>query len=255
MGNRILVTNIQRMCFQDGPGIRTTVFLKGCSLHCPWCSNPENISFSAEPYIKDGRKGIYGKSYDCETLLKEVLKDNIFWGAEGGITFSGGEALMQAENLRPILAALKREYVNIAVETALFVPKENIFWVLDYIDSFLVDLKILEPGICSEVLGGKVGTYLNNLDILYSRGKLRCIRIPCCKEYTMTAANMALIMKLLRQYNEIPVQIFSIHDLGEKKYETLGRKMWKAEKVTEEELKEFCEKLSQQGNKVEIIKI
>lgn len=255
MSSKIVVTNIQRMCFHDGPGIRTTVFLKGCSLHCPWCSNPENISFSAEPYMKDGKQGIYGKSYECETILAEVLKDREFWGTEGGVTFSGGEALMQAGNLRPILEKLKKENINIAVETALFVPKENVFLVLDYIDYFIVDLKILKPDICNDILGGKIQNYLDNLDTLYQRSKLGCIRIPCCREYTMTDENIVLIMKLLQKYKDIPIQIFSIHDLGEKKYESLSMAMWKAEKVTDEELKIFCDKLLKQGNKAEIIKI
>lgn len=62
MENRLLISNIQRFCLHDGPGIRTTVFLKGCSLHCPWCSNPENISFTIQKYSKGGVEGNYGKS-------------------------------------------------------------------------------------------------------------------------------------------------------------------------------------------------
>ena len=60
---KVIVTNIQRFCLHDGPGIRTTVFFKGCNLKCPWCSNPENLSFEIEEYNNDGIKGIYGKEY------------------------------------------------------------------------------------------------------------------------------------------------------------------------------------------------
>ena len=68
-----IITNIQRFCLQDGPGIRTVVFFKGCNLNCPWCSNPENISFEIEKSIDN--KIIYGKEYSVEELYKEIVKD------------------------------------------------------------------------------------------------------------------------------------------------------------------------------------
>ena len=74
----ILLTNIQRFSLHDGPGIRTTVFLKGCSLRCPWCSNPENLKPHPEKYMKDGIDGIYGKYYSASELVKECLKDKNF---------------------------------------------------------------------------------------------------------------------------------------------------------------------------------
>ena len=136
----LVVTNIQRMCFHDGPGIRTTVFTKGCSVHCPWCSNPENISFEPEIYEKDGIQGIYGREYTAAELEYILLKDRDFWGEDGGVTFSGGEALMQAEALADILIRLKELRVHIALETALFVQGENLQRVLPYIDYVIADL-------------------------------------------------------------------------------------------------------------------
>ena len=65
----MIVTNIQRFSLHDGPGIRTTVFLKGCSLCCPWCSNPENISFEMESYVKNGKTGIYGREYSNDEIF------------------------------------------------------------------------------------------------------------------------------------------------------------------------------------------
>ena len=84
-----LITNIQRMCMNDGPGIRTTVFLKGCNLHCPWCANPENIRFISEEYEKNGIKGVYGKSYSLDEVYQNILKDIGFWEKEGGDLFRG----------------------------------------------------------------------------------------------------------------------------------------------------------------------
>lgn len=67
-GDKVLITNIQRFSLHDGPGIRTTVFTKGCSLACPWCSNPENIAMMQEPYVKDGIKGTYGMYLSCDEI-------------------------------------------------------------------------------------------------------------------------------------------------------------------------------------------
>lgn len=124
MNDTIMVSNIQRMCFHDGPGIRTTVFLKGCSIHCPWCSNPENISFYKEQYSVNGVCGVYGKEYSGEELISVIKKDEMFFGKDGGVTFSGGEPLMQTEALEGVFAALKKEGINIAVESSMFIPAE-----------------------------------------------------------------------------------------------------------------------------------
>lgn len=251
----VLVTNIQRMCFDDGPGIRTTVFIKGCSIHCPWCSNPENISFHSEPYEKNGVSGIYGREYSSSDLTELLLKDRGFWESDGGVTFSGGEALMQAEGLSDVLAQLKHHNIHIAVETALFVPADKIQLVLPYIDYFIVDIKILEQSACYEVLGGDIELYKDNVKTLYQSGKLKLFRIPCCPEYTFTDTNQILLQEFLKQYPDISVQLFAIHDLGTGKYESLHRSMWKSKGMEEQELEDYCMKLRAEGVSAEIIRI
>lgn len=186
MQNELIITNIQRMCFHDGPGIRTTVFAKGCSLHCPWCANPENMNSSEEQYEKDGEQGVYGKRYSTSELIDILLRDKDFWMTDGGVTFSGGEPLLQAKALRDVLKGLKEQQIHIAAETALFIPTENIHQILSYIDCFIVDVKIMESTSCKEVLGGELELYKRNVDILYQNGKLSVFRVPCCPEYTFT---------------------------------------------------------------------
>ena len=84
MNKKVLVTNIQRFSLHDGPGIRTTVFFKGCNLRCPWCANPENINFEKEEYIDLEKKtsGIFGYDIEIEKLEQEILKDKVFYGNE-----------------------------------------------------------------------------------------------------------------------------------------------------------------------------
>lgn len=251
----VCVTNIQRMCFDDGPGIRTTVFLKGCGIHCPWCSNPENIDFQPEFWVKNGMREMCGREYSSSELEACLLKDRKFWGTDGGVTFSGGEALMQAEGLADIAERLKRRRIHTAVETGLFVSADKLKHALTYIDYFIVDIKILEQSLCKEILGGETGIYLQNVQTVYRSGKLNLFRIPCCPEYTFTEANRMLIGEFLKQYPDVPVQLFAIHDLGAGKYEALHRPMWKTRGMEEQTLSDFCAKLKKEGIFAEIIHI
>jgi pyruvate formate lyase activating enzyme len=255
MNKKILVTNIQRMCFHDGPGIRTTVFLKGCSIHCPWCSNPENISFKPEPFELDGKSGTYGKIYEAAELIRLLTKDKCFWGEEGGVTFSGGEALMQADLLEDTFAYLKKQGVNLAVETAGFVPERNVDIALKYIDYFFVDVKILDETICRGVLGGHVRLYLSNVDKIYYSGKNMTFRIPCNYEHTMDRKNIELLEKFLLKYRDVKIQIFSIHNLGANKYKSLNKEIWQYEPVSEEDLNGLCDEFKSIGLDTEIIRI
>ena len=148
----ILLTNIQRFSLHDGPGIRTTVFLKGCSLRCPWCSNPENLNPNPEKYVNNGLSGVYGREYNTDELYIEVVKDLAFYDGDwssleleempGGVTFSGGECLLQMDRLEPLLERLKAEKIHTAVETCLFAPAYQLSIAIKYIDLFYVDIKI-----------------------------------------------------------------------------------------------------------------
>ncbi len=253
--SEIRITNIQRMCFHDGPGLRTTVFLKGCNLHCPWCSNPENLSYAIEDFFKDGVAGKYGRDYCSEKLYTEIIKDKAFWGKEGGVTFSGGEALLQSSELVELFKLLKNEGINIAVETALFVPKQNLTVILEYIDHLIVDVKILDEKRCKDVLGGNLSTYLENVDYAYKKGKINVFRIPLCYEYTFNENNRDALLSFLKRYKDVPTQIFSVHNLGENKYLSLGMKPWNEISVKDSDVEAFMLDLLKIGLKAEVLKI
>lgn len=255
MTGSLLVTNIQRMCFHDGPGIRTTVFLKGCSIHCPWCSNPENINPSIEEYDDGGKTGTYGRWYSCKELVDELGKDCLFFENGGGITFSGGEPLLQSKALFPIVAELNSRHINVAVETALFVPPRNLIGLAELVDHFIVDIKILEKESCLNKLGGELGLYYENVDYLHQRKKIAMFRIPLCREYTYTDENLELLAGFLSNYRDVLVQVFSVHKLGEKKYKSLGKEMPLVKGVDKEALDEFCSSLIDKGIKAEVIRI
>ena len=199
---KVRITDIQHFCLHDGPGIRTTVFLKGCSLNCPWCANPECISSK----IENG----FGYDISLEELETEILKDVPFYKTGGGVTFSGGEPLLQIKNLEPLLKKLD---INICFETALFVPPKSVKLAIKYADEFIVDIKILDKKTCKRIIENDINIYLNNLQIL-DLDKVT-FRIPIC-EYTLN--DTELIIDLLKKYPPKNVEIFIIHNLANDKY-------------------------------------
>lgn len=246
-----LITNIQRFCLHDGPGIRTTVFFKGCTLHCPWCANPENISRGEELYyiqekckeecthILDCRKRIYqgecvfnaigkwGDYYSPQRLYDILIKDKSFYGKEGGITFSGGEPLMFLPNYYSgVCDELHQCGINLCVETALFVPEESVKWLIGVADCIYIDIKILDYSKCKSILGGNLEQYLNNLRFVYeNKGDTEVTyRVPLIHGYTDTKDNINSICSLVQKFPMDKVEILKAHNLGKKKYERLGRK-------------------------------
>lgn len=279
--NNILLTNIQRFSLHDGPGIRTTVFLKGCSLRCPWCSNPENLLPTPQDYIKDGLPGTYGKSYSPGDLIKECLKDLAFYEGKlptpdlwnitdadsiellpGGITFSGGEALLQMEALVPVINALHEKQVHVAVETCLFVPAQLLNLALEHIDFFYVDMKILSPDRCKSVEHGNLELYLSNLDQLFTwrstdgKRKPVVIRVPVIGSYTDNVHNRRAVHDLISKYREsiLKIELIKEHNLGESKYRSLNMTM-DYHGVEDSLMEEYKAELSDLGILTEVCKI
>lgn len=276
--DKILITNIQRFSLHDGPGIRTTVFLKGCSLRCSWCSNPENLTPFPQEYVKDGEKGIYGKWMTADDLVHECLKDKNFYEGKidrehwkisksedivklpGGVTFSGGEALLQVEALVPVFEALHSADIHIAVETALFVPVLYLDLAIKYIDFFYVDMKILDTKKCEAIEHGNLNLYLTNLDRLFTwtdKGwKPVVIRVPVIGGYTDGTENRRAVKGLIEKYRTriLKVELIKEHNLGESKYKSLGKEI-DYHGVGDGVMEEYRGELETAGIPVEICRI
>lgn len=254
----MIITNIQRFSLHDGPGIRTTVFLKGCSIRCPWCSNPENINHQIESYVKDGKEGFYGKEYSVDEVLKEVLKDKIFYEDNGGVTFSGGEALLYAKELLPLMQQIKQNNISIAVETCLFVPSAYLEMVIPYVDYFYVDLKVMDKERCSFLLKGNLELFKSNLAILAKSKKFN-VRIPVIYGYTDDEDNIKCIINVIREYRSSikKVGLIKGHNLGDNKYISLGKDVPQKAEVSDLFLEEYRMKITEvvAGVGVEICKI
>ena len=236
---KIRYLDIQRMSSEDGPGLRTTIFLKGCSLACAWCHNPESIAKKPQVYwisarcIKCGscdsacpndaltrdETGVHidrrlctgcrscvsacptlaleckGIDAEPEELCRELVKDRAYFGRDGGVTLSGGEALLQDGTIE-LLRLLKQEGIQTAVDTCGMVFTEQLQAALPYTDILLYDLKIMNDADHLRWTGRSNAMILRNLGVaaLWAKGNGRLwIRTPIIPGATDSDENIRAI--------------------------------------------------------------
>lgn len=255
---KVRVSNIQRFCLHDGPGIRTTIFLKGCNLKCPWCANPENINFEFTEFYNEITKenDIYGQDIEAIDLFKEIIKDKKYYTVNsGGVTFSGGEPLLQIIALEDLLKKLKKENINICVESALHVPTEFVELATKYVDEFIIDIKLLNVEESKKYLNGNIDLYLRNIEFLSEKNKIDVFRIPLVNEYTLKESNQKSILDFLSKYHSKRVEIFKIHNLAESKYRSMGMNMQKFSDIKDSDVEALYNEIKKINVNVKIIKI
>lgn len=262
------ISDYKRMSVHDGPGIRTTLFLKGCPLRCRWCHNPENLRMTptlsytqklcvgcgacaavcprgvhrldAQTHHIDfssciacgacvrecytGALKIFGQEAQPEAVAEKLLEDRAFYeNSAGGVTFSGGEPLMQAGFLSEVMAILKAQNVHIAVDTCGEVPWEAFEAVLPYTDLFLFDVKHIDSAAHKEGTGVGNERILSNLRTLSARGAKIEIRTPVIPGYNDSAQVLEGIARLLAGLDGVQVwRLLPYHSMGKAKYEAIG---------------------------------
>lgn len=218
------VSCIQRFSTGDGPGIRTTVFLKGCNLNCPWCHNPENQSASPQTLCyKTGKKITYGKTMTIQEIIDDVLEDIDFYRESGGgVTFSGGEPLLQSKGLSELVKALKEKGISVLIDTAGCLPWENFEDVIDDTEIFYFDFKTADDMLYKTVISGDKTLILSNLNRLIERNKIVHVRIPLIPGFNMKDEDCERICADLSNVGVKYVDLLPFHRLGSSKYEALG---------------------------------
>lgn len=237
------ICDIKRFAVHDGPGIRTTVFFKGCPLKCLWCHNPESISFEAQTSFYENKcigcgeckkegftpedclgeaKVFYGKEISVEELLPLVLEDAPFYETSGGgVTLSGGECLCQADFCAALLKRLKEKGIHTAVDTCGFVSRAALDAVIPYTDLFLYDLKAFDEKVHIRCTGRSNQAILENLLYLDSAGARIEIRIPYVPEYNSDQTEkLAAFLKPLKNVER--VKVLPYHNYAGSKYAALG---------------------------------
>ena len=187
------IFEIREFTLHDGPGVRTTVFFKGCPLRCAWCHNPEGQSFDKETMTrKDGETVPCGQDWDVAALADELLKNaDIMKQSGGGVTFSGGEPLSQAEFLLRLIPLLKEKGVHIAVETSGYALFEAYRSIVAKVDFVYQDVKCLDPMTFKRLTGGELEVVLENIAWLRTSGIPFVFRVPCIPGISDSAQSRA----------------------------------------------------------------
>ena len=242
------IFDIQRSSYVDGPGIRTTVFFKGCNLRCAWCHNPESQSAERQMLFyknkcdgcgrckdlsaKDksficfnGAKEVCGKEYTVDELMAMIIRDKAFYDASGGgVTFSGGECMLQIDFLEAILKECKNNGVHTAVDTAGHVPFECFEQIIPYTDLFLYDVKCYDSDKHRQYTGASNERILSNLGRLLKTGLAMWVRIPIIPTVNDSEEEMLNIKKFIISCGSPEkIELLPYHAMGEHKYAAIGK--------------------------------
>ncbi len=224
-----IIFNFKKYAIHDGPGIRTTVFLKGCPLDCRWCHNPESKKAGPEKITKilqtgDGksetRTEIVGREMAVGEVVAEIEKDLIFYDESGGgVTFSGGEPLVQHGFLRALLRECRKREIHTAVDTSGYAPESVITDIAAYTDLFLYDLKIMNPEMHKRYTGVANERILENLKQLIKLGKEIMLRFPLIPGMTDDETNIREIAEFAAATGGIrEVAVLPYHAVAGAKY-------------------------------------
>ena len=251
------IFDIERSSLVDGPGLRTTVFFKGCNLACAWCHNPESQAHAPQLlvypskctgcgtckkicphgltlcelcgtcalYCPSRARELCGREYTLDEVLCEVKKDLPFYrSVGGGVTCSGGECMLQLDFLCELLKQCRAEGIHTAVDTAGCVPYAAFERILPYTDLFLYDLKCFDSTRHKRYTGEGNELILENLARLLRAGAPVWVRIPLVPGVNDTEEELLAIKAFLARHGRPEkVELLPYHALGEHKYAALGR--------------------------------
>jgi len=262
------VFRIERFSTHDGPGIRTTVFLKGCPLRCTWCHSPESQSSEPELLFREDRcircfecvddcqlgaiSSVDGKPVidqavcrwcgDCadrcptgartqsgsvmteSRLLDEIVQDTIFYDQSGGgVTFSGGEPMMQPDFLAAMLDACRARRIHAAVDTCGAAPLGTLDRIVERADLFLFDLKHLDDIRHRHVTGSSNVQILNNLKFLASRAANIIVRFPLIPGVNDAPGHIERVGQFVASLGLSRIDVLPYHRAGSGKYPATGR--------------------------------
>jgi pyruvate formate lyase activating enzyme len=295
-----IVFDIKKFSVHDGPGIRTTVFLKGCGLRCWWCHNPESqhpkpelllrpdmciqcgacvgecphkaisangsgITTNRDACAKCGSclsscyadaREIVGKEMTVAEVITAIQLDTAFYDQSGGgVTFSGGEPLMQGDFLLELLQACKTQEIHTTVDTCGHAPTETLDKIRHYTDLFLYDVKLIDAARHREVTGASNELILDNLRMLANNGHNIIVRIPIIPNINDDAYNINQIAELAKSLPGIQrMDVLPYHKIGRDKYNRIGKEnpMPETEPPTDEQVDAIVKQIEKTGLTVTI---
>ena len=268
VGLRGILFNIQRFSTSDGPGVRTTVFLKGCTNDCAWCHNPESLQSAPRlrvfldrcigcgrcilvcpqsaqrlegedrTYQREactacgacagecfsGALEITGRAMDVNEVMAEIVKDEPYYRhSGGGVTFSGGEPVLQTDFLRHLLVSCQRQGLHTAVDTAGHYPWSLLESLLPHVDLVMYDLKVLDPQTHRRFVGNDGSRIRENLERLGATACPLIVRTPVVGGVNDTEEEIDSIARFIGALDNLQYyELLPYHALGDDKLGSLG---------------------------------
>lgn len=295
-----VIFDIKKYAIHDGPGIRTTVFFKGCPLSCWWCHNPEGLTMSTQRlYIKErcigcgecikvcpqeanslSSRGVItdqskcikcrtcaqacpseaiefiGKTSTVDDVVRKIERDIIFYDeSNGGVTFSGGEPLMQPGFLLELLDACGKLEIHRTVDTAGYADAKILMSVAERTELFIYDVKHMDPEKHKKYTGVSNEQILSNLELLAGHGANIKVRIPVIPGFNNDNENIDRTGSFISSLPGVSsVNLLKYHDSAITKYKKIGVKylLKNVSPSSEHELKSIKKRLRKYGLKVKI---
>ena len=217
----------------DGPGIRFVVFMQGCPLRCQFCHNPDTWDVNK------------GNEYTPDILMEEIIKYKPYMEySGGGVTFTGGEPLLQADFILEVSKQCRDNDISVAIDTSGFVFNDTVKELLEYTDLVLLDIKNYDPIVYKNVTGVSLSPTLKFLEHLKEIDKATWVRYVVVPQLT---DNLDYIKKLSEHLDGYPnvekIELLGFHKMGEYKWKELGMDYQLAD--TKEPSKELMEQVKE----------
>lgn len=254
-----LIFDIKRYAVNDGPGIRTTAFFKGCPLRCRWCHNPESQSPRQETMpvrrklgdqVFDDHRQV-GYLISSDDLVEKLARDFVFFDESGGgVTFSGGEPLMQPEFLVECLEGCRRKNIPTCVDTAGAIRTPLLADIIRLTDIFLFDVKTADADKFRSHIGAGFDIFLDNLAQVAAEARRTIVRIPVIPGLNDDDDSISAIITLLKKHPKLrEVSLLPFHRTGADKYKRLGRDwlMGKTPNLRKEDLQQLNDRFTSAG--------
>ncbi|MFC2098311.1 glycyl-radical enzyme activating protein [Bacteroidota bacterium] len=230
---KVCIFDIKRFALHDGPGIRTTVFFKGCPLKCWWCHNPEGIVVGPELFteevtldgVKLDKEVKVGRWEDVDELMVELERDRLYMDeSNGGISFSGGEPLQQPLALFRLLELSRERGIHTTVDTSGYTSSENIEKLAGMADLIYYDLKTMDNEKHKKYTGVTNQLILENLELTLEKGTEVHVRIPVVSEFNDDQEDVVAMRDYLGGLVGLKtVDLLPYHPFGTHKYKRFNK--------------------------------
>ncbi len=233
-----LIHSIDTFSTLDGPGIRTVIFMQGCHLRCKYCQNPDTWEINAPS----------AKIYSVDGLM-EIIRANIpyFTASKGGITFSGGEPLLQYKFIKEIFTNCRKERISTAFDSSLYVSTKSVSELLPFTDLVLADIKQIDDEKSRYLTGASNRLNLQNLELINEHGVPIWIRYVIVPGLTDTARDIEQMAKFVANLNTVErIDLLPYHSLGKHKWDILriNYELENTKPPAKEEIQELAGKIS-----------